>query len=103
MPHGISTVSREYVRVPVAATISGVAYDPTHDTVQMGFTPGYSNDPPLAWNAAVWDSGGPPYYALCLVGPGGTTSLTVGTYQVWVRITDNPEQPALLAGQLVVY
>jgi hypothetical protein len=43
-----------------------------------------------------------PYMAQCLIGPGGSTAPTTGTYSVWVQITDAPEIPVLIAGQLQV-
>jgi len=78
--------------------------DPTSDTVQMAFVNGEptSGD----WKTATWeaDSSTNPttYYARCLVGPGGTVTLSDGDYQVWVKITDSPEVPVLKAGRLVV-
>jgi hypothetical protein len=43
-----------------------------------------------------------PYNARCLVGPSGTISLNTGTYVIYMKITDNPEIPVLVGGQLVV-
>jgi hypothetical protein len=58
------------------------------------------------WKTAAWetDSTTTPatYYARLLVGPGGT-AYQAGTYDVYVKVTDNPEIPVLLAGELVFF
>lgn len=70
--------------------------------VAHGATPGFSD-----WQSAVWktDTTGnvPAYFACCLVGPGGTITLVAGTYDVWVKISDSPEIPAILSGQVQVF
>lgn len=101
----LSVLSTEYVRVPIAATSSGATVDPTGDTVQMAF-PVHGVDPVNAdWKAASWETDATitphAYYARCLVGPSQVV-LAAGTYDVWVKVTDNPEIPARLAGQLQV-
>jgi hypothetical protein len=98
-------VSLEYVPVTITATVAGQPYNPTADVVEMAFTPASTSTQPVTWYTGSWDSTDPvpgtsSYTALCLIGPGGTTTLTAGTWQVWVRITDSPEQPVIPAGQL---
>ena len=96
----LSVLSTEYVRVPIAATVNNAPYNPTNDVVQFAFTTG--GDPVAGdWHAGVWDSGNAPYVAQCLVGPGGV-ALTVGTWVIWVKITDNPEIPVRQVGQLAI-
>lgn len=103
MAQTISTASLEYVRVPVTVTKSGAAYNPTGDTVQMTFvSSARSPNAGDTWYAGSWETAGSTYYALCLVGPGGTVVLTAGTWYVWVKVTDAPEVPALPAGVIVV-
>jgi hypothetical protein len=102
----LSALSLEYVRVPVSATLSGVATNPTTDTVQMAF-PATGVDPVAGdWKAATWepDTSVTPnvYYARCLVGPGGTVTLAVGRWDVWLKVSDNPEIPARKAGLLQI-
>lgn len=98
----ISVLSREYVKVAVSATEAGSAVDPTNDTVQMAF-PVLGTDPISGdWKAATWETVGTTYYARCLVGPGGTVTLAAGSYNVWVKVTDNPEAPVRRAGVLKV-
>jgi hypothetical protein len=101
----ISTASLEYVRVPVSATSSGAAVNPTSNTVQMAFKT--SGTPAGAdWKTASWDTDTTThpdtYRAQCLVGQSGTVTLAAGTYAVWVRITDSPEVPAKRAGLIKV-
>jgi hypothetical protein len=57
------------------------------------------------WKAATWDPPNPAssrYFAQCLVGPGGATTLAAGTWYVWVKITDSPEIPVRPASYIVV-
>lgn len=106
MPATISASSLEYVRVPVSATESGAAVNPTADTVTMAFmstasAPGGSDLKTSSWET---DTTTTPdtYYARCLVGSGGAVTLTAGLYTVWVKVTDSPEAPLKRAGQLRV-
>lgn len=93
----ISSQSRQYVKVPVAAKLAGAAVNPTGDTVQMAFP--FTGADPATWYAAAWetDSTSSPatYLARTTVGPGGTAVLAVGTYDVWVKVTDSPEVPVM--------
>lgn len=105
-----SIASLKYVRVGVSALVNGnVNYNPTSDTVQMGFVPASSleNTPPSQWYPASWDTvvqgTQTVYQAKCLAGPGGTYVPTVGKFMVWVKITDNPEIPVDPAGPIEFY
>lgn len=103
----ISHLSTEYVNIPVSVTKGGQAYNPTSDTVQFAFMPTPTQIPgDTDWVAGVWETDTSnflyPYLAQCLVGPSGTTVLGTGTYVVYVKITDSPEIPVLVGGQLVV-
>ena len=102
-----SALSTEYVPVHVRATINGVSNaDPTADTAQMAFLPVGTNPGVSDWHAASWTTipATPEtiYIAQCLVGPSGTVTLTAGTYQVWVKITDSPEIPVDTTGLLQI-
>lgn len=104
----ISQLSLQYVGVPVkAVTLAGASYNPTADVVKMAFMPTATQVPGSSdWMAAIW-SAQPnsllyPYAAFCLVGPGGTINPGIGTYVVYLKVTDNPEVPVLLVGYLEV-
>ena len=106
----ISHLSLQYVAVPVKATaLSGASKNPTADPVFMAFMPQATQVPQNAdWQAAIWATRSSdilnPYAAACLVGPGGTITLAIGTYIIYVKITDSPEVPVLQASlQLEVY
>ena len=99
--HEISSESLEYVKVWVDAKRSGVSFDPTGDNVEMAFTTGPDVEE-ADWNESSWETIGRKYYARCLVGPGGAIELEDGSYEVWVRITDDPEIPVLKAGAIKV-
>lgn len=106
----ISSLSLQYVGVPVTSeTINGAARNPTADPVSMAFMPQATQVPQSGdWQAAIWGTNTSnvlqPYSAYCLVGPGGTIQLGIGTYVVYVKITDNPEVPVLRSQlQLEIY
>ena len=103
----LSHLSTQYVLIPVSATKNGSSYNPTSDTVQFAFAPTPTYVPQNSdWVSGSWITNSSnilyPYSAQCLVGPGGTTSLGLGTYQIYIKISDSPETPVLVAGQLVV-
>lgn len=104
---GMSRLATLYYLVPVSATIAGAAYNPTSDTVQFAFMPQATQVPaPGDWVAGSWEAVAGsllyPYSARCLVGPAGTVALAAGRYVVYVKITDNPEIPVLVAGYLEI-
>jgi len=99
----ISTESKEYVKVPVTAKKSGIAFDPTGDVVKMAFSASEHLGVSPTWLTASWESGAGRYWARCVVGPGGVVQLTAGTWWVFVQITDNPEVPVVGAGAIEVY
>lgn len=102
----ITRESRQYVQAHVDVTIGGQPYDPTADVVEFAFTAIGAR--PATWYTGGWDGSAPipgsnAYRAQVLVGPGSNgPTLAAGKYAVWLRITDNPEQPVLPVGQLVV-
>lgn len=98
----ISSLSTEYIKVPVTATVSGVAINPTTDTVQFAFTAADVNPVLADWKSGTWETSGGVYYARCLVGPAGTVTLAAGDYWVWLKVTDNPEVPVRAVGALRV-
>lgn len=104
---GMSHLATEYVFVPIAATKSGAPYNPTGDAVQFAFMPTPTQVPqPADWQPGAWDTDTAsviyPYSAKCLVGPAGTIALGIGTYVMYVKITDSPEIPVLVVGQLQI-
>jgi hypothetical protein len=103
----LSHLSTEYVLIPIQVTKAGVPYNPTSDTLQFAFMPNSVQVPITGdWVSGVWETVATniiyPYNAKCLVGPTGSTVLTLGTYVIYLKITDNPETPVLVAGQLVI-
>ncbi|WP_439947177.1 hypothetical protein [Streptomyces sp. BBFR109] len=98
--------SREYVQALVDVTVAGQPYNPTVDAVAFAFGP--VGGRPATWYDGGWDGTQPvpgtnSYRAQVLVGPdSGGPVLAPGRYAVWIRITDNPEQPVIPVGQLTV-
>jgi hypothetical protein len=104
---GQSHLALKNIYLPVTATLLGLPYNPTGDTVQFAFMPTPTQVPqPSDLVAGAWETWTTdvlyPYRAKCLVGPGGTISLGIGTYIVYVKITDNPEVPFDPVGQLQI-
>lgn len=103
MPITQSVLSTVYVPVLVRPTLHGAPYNPSADVVSFAFmaagNPGLSD-----WHTGSWDPiGASRWVAQCLVGPGaGGVPLSVGTYAMWVRVTDNPEIPVQQIGQLII-
>ena len=99
----ISSLSLEYVKVPVTAVVNGLDHNPTADTVAMAFTAVGTSPVSGNWRAGSWETYTGLYFARCLVGASpGTGALAVGFYNVWLKVTDNPEVPIKLAGTLEV-
>jgi hypothetical protein len=99
--------SKQYLRYKLKTIyISGAPYNPTGDTLQFAF-PASGN--PTTYYTAIWetDASTSPttYIGGCLIGPGGTIALGVGTYNVFMRITTagGPEIPVIPAGTLEIY
>jgi hypothetical protein len=90
----ISVLSTTYVLCRVSATENGAAANPTSGTVHFAFIPeSQDNASPAssAWVVGSWETGTDGYWARCLVGPSGTTTLTANNYDVWIKVTKSPE------------
>lgn len=103
----ISTLSTEYVRVPVQAQVNGTDIDPTGDTVQMAFvaqgtTPGPTDLKPASWETDPTVSPAI-HYVRALVGPSGVIALAAAVWDVYVKVQDNPETPVKKAGPLRIF
>lgn len=100
-----SQSSLQYIRYQVQARVDGADRDPTGDTVQFGFVSESSGtQPPSTWVAGSWETDPTVgFVARCLVGPGGVVTLASGDYHTWVKITDNPEVPVLMVGDLKIW
>lgn len=93
----IAADSVEYLEAVVSTSDN---LDPTSDPVEFAFElPSDGNPEAGDWGAGSWKAGGPPYVARALVGA-APFDLADGVYQVWVRITDNPEVPVIPACML---
>ena len=107
MTLAISSLTTEYVRVPVSAQEQGVRVSPTNDTVKLAF-PLRDIDPQGSdWNVAGWETDttgpSPVYYARLIIGPtGGAVALAKGLYDVWVQILAGAETVIRKAGEIIV-
>lgn len=87
----IPAVSTEYLHGPVTAN---VALDT--QVVEVAFITPSSATPndTTSWVTATWEGGAATTRTWrVLIGPGTPAPLAVGSYGVWVRITDTPEVP----------
>lgn len=100
----LSSLSTEYVKVPVAATVNGAVIDPTGDPVSMAFMALGLAPSGGDWKTGSWETIGTTRYARCLVGPAGgvITLVKDTTYALWLKVTDSPEAPVRRVGQVVV-
>lgn len=104
---GMSQLSTQYVFIPVSVTQGGISYNPTGDAVQFAFMPTPTQVPGSPdWVSGSWTTASSnilyPYSAKCLVGPSGAITLGIGTYVMYLKITDSPEIPVLVAGYLAI-
>jgi hypothetical protein len=104
----VSALSIEYLRIPVAAVVSGSAIDPTSDVVQIAIVTTGNTPVTLDWKSATWETDATTdpdtYYARLLVGPApGVQTLTAGQiYDTYVKVADNPETVVRNAGAIGV-
>lgn len=84
----IECASDEYVRTRVKAIENGNEINPTVFPVESVVLP--VGDVPVEadWDAASWEIGGPPYWALTLI---DASALGDGTFQGWIRIDAGAE------------
>ena len=99
MASTISVLSTEYLRYTVQATIAGTPYNPSGDTVAFAFP--LTGMSPSTWYTGSWEQVGVTYVARILIGPSGQT-LSTGSYDVWIKITDSPEIPVRKVDTLTV-
>lgn len=98
----LSVLATEYVKSRVSATVGCLPYNPTADVIEVAFVAPGVNPGVLDWKVGSWETCGTTYFARLLVGPAGPNTYPVGTYTMWLRITDAPEVPVLSVGTLQV-
>jgi hypothetical protein len=96
----VSVLSKEYIKARVRARENGSEINPTSYTVDLSCPAVGVN--PTAWTSGTWEVEDGTYWARILIGPGSALVLTVGTYDVWVRITAPQEVPIKKVGQLKI-
>lgn len=99
----MSSTSTDTVAYRVTATnYDGTLANISADPVQIAFIPTSQAKPGSGdWHTAAWVATN---IAGILVGPGaGGLVVAPGKYAAWIHVTDNPEQPELIAGQLTIF
>lgn len=92
-----SSLSTDYLQVLLSPSDGS---DPTYSNIEFAFTlETYPETQPTEddWVTGSWAMApGPRYWAQCLVGPeNGGVALSIGLYQVWVKVLANPPVPVL--------
>lgn len=98
----LSTLTKEYIRVPVEAREGSVIVNPTTDVVAFAFMASGKPTAP-AFTTGAWETDGSAYFARIVVGgtgTGATKELAAGVYAVWLKVTDSPEVPVRMIGTL---
>ena len=102
----MSRLSRKCVPFHVSAYVDGQPWDPSSAIAEAAFLPSSRAEPNSGdWKACSWNTNliGT-HEAQCLVGPGGTVTLPVGTYFTWLRVTDSSSNEEVVepTGRLIV-
>lgn len=99
----LSSLSTEYIRVPVVAEVAGVPVNPTVYSVYMAIIPIGTLPAVADWKVAFWETIGGRYFAVLLVGPdGGVIAPAMGDYSIFVKIDAGIETPVIEAGFLEI-
>lgn len=100
----ISSLSTQYVKVPVTITENDVVIDPTTDDVEFAYTADATTEPEESdWVDGLWETAAGRYLAKVLTGPtGGVVDPGDGAWQLWVRISHAPETIVMPAGTVVI-
>jgi hypothetical protein len=103
----ISSSSVDFLTVQVDSTRGGEIPGVTlsAQAVAIALLPrGQDPDDATAWLGASWfGAAGAVRSAGILIGPGTSNVVPEGTYEVYVRVIDNPTSPVGQAGRLTVY
>lgn len=102
----ISSLSTQWIQVPVTELDSGIPTDPTGNAVSLAFLLGRANPQVSDWLSGQWqpDSVNGQYLAEVLIGPSpGLLTLTPGNYTVWIKVEASPETVIIQTGGINVY
>lgn len=87
----LSSLATEYIAYLVSCTAyDGTTVDPTGDTTKIAFMPPGQQPASEDWHAASWLA---TRVVGVLVGPRGGMVLTAGSYDVWINLIDDTEEP----------
>jgi hypothetical protein len=91
--------STEYLKVWITADVTLSA-----QTVYMAVIPARGRPTAPDWKPADWTgSPGTTRAAMLFVGAESDNVIAIGDWDVWVKVSDNPEIPTDPAGRLTVY
>lgn len=99
-----SVLSTKHVYCTVSTFEAGIPADPTSGVISFAFLTTEVNPVSGDWKAGSWETAGTEYWGRCFIGPnGGVVALTVGTYDVWVRVVKGIETVIEQVGKLTIY
>lgn len=98
----VSSLSTQYVKVPIRIREDGVFIDPTVNPVELAYAATGVEPAESAWVTGSWETDNGRYYARVNTGPDGDVNPGDGTWTLWVRVTRAPEIPVTAAGTVVI-
>ena len=99
----ISSLTKEYVKVPARGEVAGGPANLAQYTLKMAF-PAEGNEPEVTdWVNGDWETWPDDFYmARVLVGPGSDKALPDGNYDVWINVVTPSEDIKRRVDRLVV-
>lgn len=98
-PSVVSSLTTEYVRVQVLASLDGVAVNPTGLTVDIAVVAAGVSPLSGDWHAAAWETISQPWMTSYEVQFLAST-IAVGEYDVYLKIVDSPNVIVTYLGRL---
>lgn len=97
----VEASTAEEILVPVVASLNGAAVVPTSLTVDYSIEAAAIPPTVPSWSAALWSTSNQfasPVYRVAVP----VSGLSVGEYDLWLRIIDSPNEPVHYVGRLQV-
>jgi len=98
----ISSLSTEYIRVPIRVREDGEFVDPTANVVEFAYAAAGDEPAEADWVTGAWETDAGRYYAKVLTGPDGDVDPGDGTWVLWARVTRTPAVPVRATGLVVI-
>jgi hypothetical protein len=97
----MSSLTRDTYAVRVNATnYDGTSADVSADPVKLAFMPKGQKPAVTDWHTGSWLAAG---VAGLLIGAGTSVVLAIGSYDVWIDVTDTTEEPKEPVDVLIIF